>query len=127
MGAARGFGAVLGAFILYAHYAFPNTDPAPNVWEWIITESPKRALGVLLLLPWSRIRYYPSWLVLFSGLIFCTAVFLVRIVRGVVLQFTLSLTMARIAVPLVSASLIGCLLIFQIVAIWKIQEMSKPR
>jgi len=126
-GLARGFGALLGAFILYAHYAFPNTDPAPDLSTWIRTELPKLGLGLFLLLPWSRVRFAALWYALFFGLVFCISVFLYRGVLSTFWAVRFASTIDGIAVPLLSECLVGSLLIAQIVAVWKIHEGEKKR
>ena len=47
----RYLGVIFGVLILFGHYAFPNTDPSPTLWEWMLNEFPKLLLAALLIVP----------------------------------------------------------------------------
>ena len=114
IGVTRGLGIAFGTFILFAHLAFPNSDPPSNVYEWMIIDSPKLSLAILLIL---QIMLLSGVAVLFSGLIICSGVFVVSGLLPVILTYGLSKSPNEMIVPVAIEFFIASLLIWQIVAI----------
>ncbi len=118
----RSFGVLFGLFIMLSFLAPKSEIETPTVAS-IAKDTILMTLGVLLIIPWSRIRVTSLWLSLFALLCLCAIAFLVGQVWGCVWAFRHGEPLQQVMFPLMTV-LFAAVLFFQFPAIIRIRKYS---